>query len=152
MTADRMTFVDTNVILYSFDTADPGKHAVARRWLELLWSSRSGSVSWQVLNECYVNAIRKIGAPPSAVRAAIELYVEWKAAEFTLPMLRRAWHWMDRADLSYWDSLILASAESLRCRWLLSADFQAGRTYGTVQVVNPFETNPEPFFSAPAMF
>jgi predicted nucleic acid-binding protein len=62
--------------------------------------------------------------------------------------LRRAWYWVDRADLSYWDGLILAAAESLHCRCLLSEDFQGGRTYGTVTIVNPFEIDPESFFSA----
>jgi predicted nucleic acid-binding protein len=148
MTADNPTFVDTNVILYSWDTADQRKHVLANRWLEFLWSARSGRVSWQVLNECYHNATRKIGAPPASVRTAIELYADWQPADFSLPILRRAWYWIDRADLSYWDGLILAAAESLNCRWLLSEDFQGGRTYGSVRIVNPFEIDPEPFFSA----
>jgi predicted nucleic acid-binding protein len=149
MTAGNSMFVDTNVILYSLDTADARKQSAAKKWLEFLWASRSGHLSWQVLNECYNNATRKIGAPPSAVRPAIEAYVEWRPVEFSLPILRRAWHWMDSAGIGYWDSLILAAAENLRCRWLLSEDFQAGRTYGSVQVVNPFETDPHSFFSAP---
>jgi len=57
---------------------------------------------------------------------------------------------MDRAGISYWDSLILAASESLQCRWLLSEDFQAGRTYGSVEVVNPFETDAHSFFSTPS--
>jgi predicted nucleic acid-binding protein len=150
MIGEKSIFVDTNVILYSLDTADRRKQAIARRWLELLWSERSGYVSWQVLNECYHNGTRKMGAPPSTVRTAIELYTDWHPAEFSLHLLRRAWHWMDRAGLGYWDSLILAAAESLHCRWLLSEDFQAGRTYASIQVVNPFDTDPEVFFSTAA--
>ena len=53
---------------------------------------------------------------------------------------------MDDAQLSYWDALIVAAAERCGARYLLSEDFQPGRTYGTIQVVNPFERSPSEFF------
>jgi predicted nucleic acid-binding protein len=57
--------------------------------------------------------------------------------------IRRAWHWMDEAQLSYWDALILSSsAEASGCQWLLSEDFQNGRAYGSVTVINPFSQAP----------
>ena len=49
----------------------------------------------------------------------------------------------DRAGVSYWDALILASAEGQGCHGLLSEDFQPGREYGPVRVVNPFVTDPQ---------
>jgi len=55
---------------------------------------------------------------------------------------------MDQADLSYWDALILAASERLGCRWLLSEDFQHGRKYGSVLVLNPFRTKPEDIITA----
>lgn len=142
MSADKLLFIDTNVLLYRYDTSDVGKQRSARLWLDLLWDRGDGRLSWQVLNEFYVNATGKIGAPAATIRAAVETYAEWKPAEFTLGQMRRAWHWRDQAGLSYWDGLILAAAEQLGCRWLLSEDFQHGRQYGSVQVVNPFRTDP----------
>jgi predicted nucleic acid-binding protein len=47
--------------------------------------------------------------------------------------------------LRYWDALILTSAETLGCRWLLTEDFQEGRKYGSVEVVNPFTAAPKAF-------
>ena len=38
--------------------------------------------------------------------------------------------------------MIVAAAERSRCRWLLSEDFQAGRKFGELTVVNPFEHEP----------
>ena len=52
--------------------------------------------------------------------------------------IERAWYWMDEAQVTYWDGLILGAAERLGCTVLLSEDFQAGRVCGTVRVVNPF--------------
>jgi predicted nucleic acid-binding protein len=49
---------------------------------------------------------------------------------------------MDTAQLSYWDALILAAAQRCGARYLLSEDFQSGRHYGDVEVLNPFEHAP----------
>ena len=140
-------FVDTNVLLYSFDPAGAAKHMLARRWLNFLWSAGSGRISWQVLNEFYANAVRKTGVPTATARKSVEALAAWQPMGVHIALVRRAWHWMDHAGLSYWDSLILAAAESLGCRWLLSEDFQAGRRFGSVEVVNPFQAEPKQFFS-----
>ena len=49
---------------------------------------------------------------------------------------------MDRAGIPYWDSLIVAAAEVAGCSYLLSEDFQEGRKFGSVTVVNPFHSSP----------
>jgi predicted nucleic acid-binding protein len=54
-------------------------------------------------------------------------------------VVERCWDRTDKAQLSYWDGLILASAEKLSCSILLSEDFRAGRDYEGVRVVNPFQ-------------
>jgi predicted nucleic acid-binding protein len=144
--AGDLLFVDTNILLYNLDPSDPAKQIAVHRWLETLWEEGTGRLSWQVLNEFYFNATRKIGASPNAVRQQVGTYAEWGIVDFSLALLERAWHWVDQAGLSYWDSLILAAAERAGCRWLLSEDFQEGRTYGRVQVVNPFRTQPDDVF------
>jgi predicted nucleic acid-binding protein len=45
--------------------------------------------------------------------------------------------------------MIVAAAEQTGCRYLLSEDFQAGRRFGDVTVVNPFETGPELLLQSP---
>jgi len=150
MNAAEPSFVDTNVLIYSIDEANPAKQRAARAALRVLWESGSGRLSWQVLNEFYYNATRKIGAPAKAVRNVVQLYSVWQRAEFDFSTVRRAWHWVDQANLGYWDALILASAESSECRWLLSEDFQDGRRYGSIQVVNPF-SNAEIFSTSPKL-
>jgi len=138
--------VDTNVLLYTLDTANPSKQAAALKWRDFLWEHRAGCLSWQVLNEFYANAIAKIGAPPAAARGIVEAYAQWPVSPFSVTLLRRAWHWTDVAHINYWDAVILAAAERSGCRWLLSEDFPDGRKYGPVQAVNPFRTEPNEAF------
>jgi predicted nucleic acid-binding protein len=138
-------FLDTNILLYWLDAANGSKHASAREWVAAVWESGRGAISWQVLNEFYANATRKLGHPRPGVRALVEVYSQWEPVGFELPMLRRAWYWTDHASLAYWDALILAAAESTGCTYLLSEDFQTGRRFGDLTVVNPFLTGPEGF-------
>ena len=142
MSAGNLCFVDTNILLYAFDAVDAGKQHSAERWLKALWDDGLGRLSWQVLNEFYYNATRKIGAPPNLVRSATQLYALWQPSEFHLATIERAWYWTDHGGVNYWDGLILAAAEASGCSWLLTEDFQEGRKYATVQVVNPFKTDP----------
>ena len=142
--ADRF-FVDTNVLLYSIDATDAAKHARAREWMDALWNADSGRLSWQVLNEFYWNAAGKLKVPAVRVRENVETLALWQPVGFGLGLLHRAWYWSDRAGVAYWDSLIVAAAETASCKYLLSEDFQAGRKFGDVTVLNPFLTGPADF-------
>lgn len=48
----------------------------------------------------------------------------------------------ERMDVSFWDAMILTSANSLGCRVLCSEDLNPGQSYDGVLVVNPFDTDP----------
>jgi len=138
-------FVDTNVLLYSLDPADAVKRELAHAWLMALWNHNAGQLSWQVIHEFYSNAVRKLGIGIPRVRAEVESFVQWQPVGYGLGIVQRAWYWMDKAGLHYWDSLILASAETAGCAYLLSEDFQAGQRFGGITVVNPFRRKPEEF-------
>ena len=145
MPAAERFFVDTNVLLYSVDSRQPEKQDQARAWLACLWELAAGRLSWQVLHEFYANAERKARLARPAARKLVEAFAQWQPVETTLGLLQQGWQWMDRAQLSYWDSLIVAAAERAGCAWLLSEDFQAGQTFGSVTIVNPFLREPAEF-------
>jgi predicted nucleic acid-binding protein len=83
MSADSPLFVDTNVLLYCYDGRDPSKQRGCQLWLDLLWQKGNGRLSWQVLNQFYVNATTKIGAPTATVRAAAETYGSVQVVRWT---------------------------------------------------------------------
>jgi len=43
-----------------------------------------------------------------------------------------------RYPLSFWDAMIVVSANQLGCRTVWSEDLNYGQTYGSVTVMNPF--------------
>ena len=135
-------FVDSNIFLYAVDDADPRKQRVARDWRAELWKSRSGRVSFQVLHEFYVNAVRlKPGARDEA-RAEIRDLLAWNPVVLDAAVLERSWKLQDRYRLSFWDSLIVSAAKTASCRFLLTEDLQNGQELDGVEVVNPFLRGP----------
>lgn len=145
MPADDSFFVDTNVLLYSVDATDAAKQLAAREWLAVLWTLGAGRLSWQVLHEFYANAIRKLRTPSTKVRATVEIFNTWQPIEMSFGLIQRAWYWMDTAQLSYWDSMIVAAAERAGSRWLLTEDFQEGQKLGAITIVNPLRSSPLDF-------
>ena len=98
-----------------------------------------------MLHEFYVNAGRKLRVARAPARALVESFSRWRPVDMRLGLVQRGWRWMDQAQLSYWDGLIVAAAELAGCNWLLSEDFQTGRKFGSVTVVNPFLRTPDHF-------
>ena len=135
-------FVDSNVLLCPYDELSPVRRDHSKLRLAWLWENRRGAVIWQVLQEFYWNALRKFRVPPEVGRHRVKLMSEWKPPDVTIGLIEGAWHWTDQAQVSFWDALIVSAAERTKCRYLLSEDFQTGRQFGSVTVVNPFETSP----------
>ncbi|HYM77595.1 MAG TPA: PIN domain-containing protein [Candidatus Dormibacteraeota bacterium] len=135
-------FVDSSVFLYAFDNADLQKQRAARDWREALWKSRLGRVSFQVLGEFYVNALRLRSASVDDARAEIRDLLAWRPVVTDAALLERGWKLQDRYRLSYWDSLIVAASKAAACSYLLTEDLQAGQKLDGVEVVNPFLSSP----------
>ena len=63
-TTDRF-FIDSNVLVYSYDSADPDKRSVAQQLIADLVGNRNGFISVQVLGEFFVSVTRRIQNPLS---------------------------------------------------------------------------------------
>jgi predicted nucleic acid-binding protein len=133
-------FVDTNVLVYARDEDELVKQPLAEAWRLHLWRTRTGRLSFQVLNEFYSTVLRKSGqaASEAGARADVTEYLAWDPIPQSRRTIASAWTLQDRYSMSYWDALIAAAASEGRCERLLTADLTDGQTYGGVTVVNPF--------------
>lgn len=145
MSGADLFFVDSNVPLYYVDRGNPQKRQRATEWLDQLWASGAGRLSWQVLHEFYSNATRKMRVDRGEAREIAEQLAEWQPIESSLGLIREAWEWADAAQLSYWDALIVAAAERSGARYLLTEGLQAERVFENVQVIDPFRRPPSEF-------
>jgi len=147
MSAGNLFFVDSNLLLYYVDAVESGKQARATEWLDGLWMQGAGRLSWQVLHEFYWNAVRKMRLHAPAARQIVEHLARWRPVDTSVGLIQQAWHWVDAAQLSYWDALIVAAAQRSGARYLLSEDFQSSRRFDDLMVLNPFEHPAADFLS-----
>lgn len=136
-------FIDTNILLYARDGSQPAKQPIAMDWMRVLWRQRSGRLSFQVLNEYYVNLTQKLkpGLPPARARQDVRALMAWNPARTDKALMESAWQLADRYGFSWWDALIVAAARRQDCAWLLTEDMQDGLEVEGMRLVNPFAAN-----------
>jgi predicted nucleic acid-binding protein len=142
--ADRV-FVDTNVLVYAWDSAEPEKQKQALAWMSHLWIARTGRLSYQVLTEFYITVTQKLdpGMEPERARRNVRLFFPWHPVQIDARSIETAWHVQHRYRLSWWDALIVSAARSAGCRYLLTEDFQSGQEFLEIKIVNPFLASPD---------
>ena len=137
-----LVFVDTNILVYAHD-ADAGiKHERAVSILKELWDKDTGRMSVQVLQEFYINVTKKLTTrlARSSAREVVEIYAAWIHEPTTPETVLRATDIAELAQISFWDALILASAEKSGAATLYSEDLNHGQSIVGIQIVNPLRS------------
>lgn len=141
MSADgALQFVDTNVLLYAYDRSAGRRHERAADLVGALGAQRSGAISVQVLQEWYVNATRKIAQPldPQTALERVRLLARWPLHAPGGGDVIAAITLAHTDQLSFWDAMILRSADAMGCEVLWSENLSDGQVIGRVTVRNPF--------------
>ncbi|OGR06485.1 MAG: hypothetical protein A2511_10835 [Deltaproteobacteria bacterium RIFOXYD12_FULL_50_9] len=133
-------FLDTNVLVYAYDTHEPAKQIIARQILESAVFEETAALSAQVLSEFFVVVTRKISTPLTAEEAKqiISLFRRLPVAEIDGDLVEAAVVIHQQHNVSFWDGLIIAAARCLGCTRLLSEDMQTGQQIDGLVIVNPF--------------
>lgn len=134
-------FIDTNILVYSFDDRQPEKKVRALALISEALQTGNGMVSWQVIQEFLNVATRKFLSPLKPEDANVylqkvlhplcQIYPDLDVYSAALTM-------MARTGYSFYDSLILASAQHGGCATLYTEDLHAGQQVYGVKIVNPF--------------
>ncbi|MGO9560309.1 MAG: PIN domain-containing protein [Acidimicrobiales bacterium] len=142
MIGDRV-FVDTNVLVYAYDSEAGEKHEKARAVLMDLWGSRKGATSTQVLQEFYVTVTRKLPKPLTrrVAREVVDTYRAWPVHRPEVDDVISASELEERHHMSFWDALVIISARQSDAQTILSEDLQDGRRISGLVISNPFATS-----------
>lgn len=138
--ANEQVFVDTNILIYAYDRNAGEKASVAEQCLRALWESHNGMLSLQVLVEFLANSVRKLPGGLAWAREVVRTYESWLSAPNTIQTVYRASEIMASAQLSLWDSHILAAAEGAGATILLTEDLNHGQLIAGIRIENPFLT------------
>jgi len=129
-------FLDTNILLYRLDRAQPDKREIAMALVRKHVSEITISV--QVLQEFYVNATRKLGLTPSDARSEVELWSNRRVIQPSPKLVLSAIDSSERYRISFWDAVIVESAVSADASILFTEDLNHGQTIRGVKIINPF--------------
>jgi len=137
-----LQFVDTNVLVYAHDRSAGPKHPRALGLIEDLWRSHQGCLSIQVMQEFYVITTQKMAKPLDRATAARILrdLTRWRLHAPVAEDVLGAISLQERYRTSFWDAMILWSAQQLGCSTVWSEDLSEAQDYAGLQVVNPFRS------------
>lgn len=134
--------IDTNVLLYPYDSRDPAKAQRAFEVIERLGSAGTAAVSAQVLSEWFAVVTRKkpfFALPvPAAVEVLLGFVNYWRVLDVTGVTVAAAARAVERYQLSPYDAVIWAAAHLHAVPVVLSEDFSHGQTIEGVTFLNPF--------------
>jgi len=134
-------FLDTNIIVYSFDKRDPQKQKIALNLISNALQDANGIVSYQVIQEFVNVALRKFQTPLSMddCQKYLNIVLEPLCYVFSsFELFHQAIEISERWQFSFYDSLIIGAALQSNCNILYSEDLQHKQKIQTLEIVNPF--------------
>ena len=134
-----MTFLDTNVLIYSIDGKDPAKQVVAREIVVCAVRGGGFLISAQVLNEFSNIALLKLKLSVEEVRKFVSFFSRIGVVSLESRWTDAALLLKQRYETQFFDSLLLAAAQENGCDEILTEDLNDGQMYGSVKAVNPFK-------------
>lgn len=132
-------FLDTNVLVYAYETSHPRKQKIAQGIIEKALQGESVASS-QVLAEFAATLLRRVTAsmPVEKVLFALDVLAPIKLVLLDHGTVRRAIEARAAYGIHLYDGMIVAAAESGGCKRILSEDLNAGQQYFEIPVENPF--------------
>lgn len=133
--------IDTNVLLYAYDTADAARSDRALHVLRHLQETQAGRLSVQCLAEFFSVATRKL-KPPLQPAEALEQIDLWASAypvfELTVAVVREAARGVRDHQLAYYDAQMWAMAKLNQIPLVFTEDIPSAASLEGVRYVNPF--------------
>jgi predicted nucleic acid-binding protein len=131
-------FVDSNVVVYAYDPGAGAKQLRAHRLMEAHALDGTLALSVQVLQESYVNLVRKKHLTPENALRVVDALAANHVVTSDASSVLRGLTLSQRFRLSPWDGLIVQAALDGGCTTLFTEDLQAAQRFGDLEVVNPF--------------
>ncbi len=132
-------FLDSNVLVYAYDSSAPHKQAAARNLVRQALLG-DGVISSQVLAEFCATVLHKASQKMSlhALHGALDTLRPIRVIAPDAEMIRRAVQAHASYGIHFYDGMIVAAAEKAGCTRIWSEDLNPGQQYFGVKVANPF--------------
>ncbi len=130
--------LDTNVLIYAFGKQDDDRKQIAKNII-----SKCTVISLQVANETVYVLLRKFKFTPTELNKVIEfMKLNFVISDLNIHILDQTIKISAQYGLSFWDSMMVASALNNHCSILYSEDMQDKQIIeGRLQIINPFKNS-----------
>ena len=144
MNADDLSgffFLDTNILVYSFDKTAPAKQTIARQFIRHGLQTQHGIISTQIIQEFLNIALRKF-SPPLPIPEARD-YLKSTLVPLCQHFPSMAFYdqvlfIQMETGYSWYDALVIMAAIEANCTTLLSEDLHHGQVIRGLTLLNPF--------------
>jgi predicted nucleic acid-binding protein len=132
---DRV-FYDTNTIVYLYDETEVLKQEATHKSFALI----QPVISTQVINEMCNVMLNKYNVDISTINTIIDNLKDFTdIVSIDILHIKKALEVKEKYQLSYFDSLIIASAIESKCKILYTEDIQHGlRIMDELTIINPY--------------
>jgi len=135
-------FLDTNILIYSFDFSNPTKQKIAKELINsLCGNSIDYLISTQVVSEFCSVVIKKFKEILSEndLKRFVSSLPQEQIAFIDQSTIIKSLHIKYKYGFSYWDSMIIVTAIQSGCDVLYSEDLSDGQVIENLRIVNPFK-------------
>lgn len=132
-------FIDSNVLVYAYDSQHPPKQEIAQSIVRKAIRGEA-LVSTQVLGEFAATFLHKASHRKRAdeILAILDALRDISLVSLDGDTVWRAVEAHKEYGIHFYDGLIVAAAERGGCRRILSEDLNPGQKYFDIEVRNPF--------------
>ena len=141
ITEEGKVFFDSNILIYFVDERDERKQSIAKEIIADAVQNQNGMISTQSLQEFYNVVTKKMNCPKEKAKELVTMFSElFPVTQITIPLILSAIDISIKNEFSFWDSLILSTANDTGCILLYSEDLNSGQIISGTKVLNPFLT------------
>ncbi len=135
-------FIDTNILIYSFDPDNPSKRKIALDLISKALERGTGVISYQIIQEFLNVATRKFAVPLTFKDSQryLNVVLEPLCEVFSsTELFHQALEISDQWRFPFYDALVIAAALQADCSLVYSEDMQDSQTIKGLTIRNPFQ-------------
>ena len=135
--------IDTNILVYSYDTTDEKKHQKAKELLEQCWQrKKTYAISAQNLAEFFVVITKKVPSPLSVEDAEkiikdIISFTHWKVLHYDQETILQSITLYKKSKKHYWDAVIAATMIEAKIPHIYTENTSDFTNFEKIIAINP---------------
>ncbi|HLI46754.1 MAG TPA: PIN domain-containing protein [Geobacterales bacterium] len=135
--------VDTNILVYAYDTSEGEKHTKAKEIVEKVWKKGGGAITIQNLAEFVFVVTRKVKNPipiseAKKITEGIINSAKWRILDRNIDTFLKGIELYEGSQIPFWDAQIVSVLLDNGIKKIITEDTDLEKI-PELQVINPFK-------------